>query len=214
MTCLRTTSLGAYVLGALEPAERHATEAHLADCSACRRELVRLTPLPGLLGLVSFDELGLPAGDVPEKTPPSRAVAPPRPRRWAHLPVAAALVGVVAIGGLAFGSLDDDDGAAVTWSAEAGGAGPAIDATARLSPRAWGTDVELTLDDLPTGLRCRLDVVSDDGRVETAGWWTTGYSSSVTVPASTSVRLAEIDSMEIRAGDQVLAVLEPELSGP
>lgn len=210
MTCLQTTSLGAYLLGALEPAERLATEAHLASCTACRDELVRLAPLPGLLGLVTIDDLGLPEGDAPRDTAEVPA-APPRLRRWAHLPVAAALLGVVAIGGLTIGRLADDDGSDATWSAEpvASVDGTAVDATARLDAREWGTDVELVLDDLPAGLRCRLVVVSDDGRVETAGWWTTGYSSAVTVPASTSVQLAAIDRMEVRTDDQVLAVLEP-----
>ena len=38
----RRIALGAYVLGALEPAEGAEIEAHLADCAGCREELAGL----------------------------------------------------------------------------------------------------------------------------------------------------------------------------
>lgn len=56
MTCHRTTALGAYVLGALERAERAGLEAHLETCEVCREELDRLAPLPGLLSRLTLDE--------------------------------------------------------------------------------------------------------------------------------------------------------------
>jgi hypothetical protein len=42
-------SLGVLVLGALEPAERPAIEAHLAACPRCSAILAELAPLPGLM---------------------------------------------------------------------------------------------------------------------------------------------------------------------
>ncbi|KAA2253613.1 zf-HC2 domain-containing protein [Solihabitans fulvus] len=57
MSCLHTVSLGAYLLGALEPGERAAFERHLDGCPICRDELVRLAPLPGLLGQLTLDDL-------------------------------------------------------------------------------------------------------------------------------------------------------------
>jgi hypothetical protein len=41
--------VGAYLLGALTPAERSAFEQHLADCPECRHELERLRPAAELL---------------------------------------------------------------------------------------------------------------------------------------------------------------------
>lgn len=48
---------GAYVLGALSPAERAAYERHLPTCSACREAVAEIAVLPGLLG--RLDEAGL-----------------------------------------------------------------------------------------------------------------------------------------------------------
>src|SRR5215475_3863578 len=52
MTCLMMTSLGVYVLGAVERDERRKIEAHLPHCQLCRDELIRLAPIPGLLAAV------------------------------------------------------------------------------------------------------------------------------------------------------------------
>ncbi len=46
-------ALGAYVLGALEPADRSRVDAHLATCVECREELASLAGIPGLLGRLS-----------------------------------------------------------------------------------------------------------------------------------------------------------------
>ena len=50
------TSLGVYVLGAIDPAERALVDAHLATCRDCRDELAGLAGLPALLALVNEDE--------------------------------------------------------------------------------------------------------------------------------------------------------------
>jgi hypothetical protein len=71
MTCTHTSTLGVYLLGALEPEERSHFEGHLSGCDVCRTELVRLAPLPGLLNQITvadFDdlaELPLPAPESP-----------------------------------------------------------------------------------------------------------------------------------------------------
>jgi predicted anti-sigma-YlaC factor YlaD len=57
-----TLSLGVYVLGAVEPAERARISEHLACCEACRDEFVRLAALPGLLQRVPAAEVAHLAG--------------------------------------------------------------------------------------------------------------------------------------------------------
>ncbi|MBM7492049.1 putative anti-sigma-YlaC factor YlaD [Micromonospora luteifusca] len=59
---------GAYVLGALAPAERAAYERHLGDCASCREAVAEIAVLPGLLGRLD------PAGLEQILPPP----APPR----------------------------------------------------------------------------------------------------------------------------------------
>jgi hypothetical protein len=50
MRCEHEQDDGAYVLGALSPAERAAYERHLATCSFCREAVADIAVLPGLLG--------------------------------------------------------------------------------------------------------------------------------------------------------------------
>ncbi|MEV4199799.1 anti-sigma factor family protein [Micromonospora globbae] len=58
---------GAYVLGALAPAERAAYERHLAGCAECREAVAEIAVLPGLLG--RLDPAGLEQFLVPTSGP-------------------------------------------------------------------------------------------------------------------------------------------------
>ncbi|WP_125778031.1 anti-sigma factor family protein [Antribacter gilvus] len=53
---------GAYVLGALTPADRRAFEEHLLTCERCRTAVAELAPLPGLLARTAAPEFGSVAG--------------------------------------------------------------------------------------------------------------------------------------------------------
>ncbi|MEV1018222.1 zf-HC2 domain-containing protein [Micromonospora sp. NPDC049801] len=61
---------GAYVLGALAPAERAAYERHLAGCASCRDAVAEIAVLPGLLGRLD------PAGLEQFLPPPTAPRAP------------------------------------------------------------------------------------------------------------------------------------------
>jgi len=73
---------GAYILGALSPAERAEFERHLAGCPPCRDSMAQLAVLPGLLGRLD------PAAARPSATaPPSllpRVLAAVRAKRAAR----------------------------------------------------------------------------------------------------------------------------------
>ena len=58
-------SLGAYVLGHLEPAEATAVRAHLDGCSACRAEAAALAPVADMLPLADPERVGAPAEPGP-----------------------------------------------------------------------------------------------------------------------------------------------------
>jgi anti-sigma factor RsiW len=88
-SCTQTVTLGAYLLGALEPPERYEFEAHIAECDNCRTELIRLAPLPGMLNQISvedFDE-GLPPGELYPTAPmPIQTLTAPAPQMLAPPP--------------------------------------------------------------------------------------------------------------------------------
>ena len=105
--------IGAYVLGALEPAEEASVREHLASCSACAAEHARLAGLPSLLALAApMAEAGPPApaleervldaiaGERPHRTPRRRRLLRPRVLVPAVAALAAVVVAVViAVGG-------------------------------------------------------------------------------------------------------------------
>ncbi|MGV8964674.1 MAG: anti-sigma factor family protein [Cellulomonas sp.] len=63
-------ALGALVLGALEPLERAAVEAHVASCAQCSAELVDLAVLPGLLGRLTPEQAADVGRGRPEPAEP------------------------------------------------------------------------------------------------------------------------------------------------
>jgi anti-sigma factor RsiW len=73
---------GAYVLGALSPAERAAYERHLATCSFCREAVADIAVLPGLLGR-------LDPADFARLLDPTLSAPVPAPNRMPDLVTAA-----------------------------------------------------------------------------------------------------------------------------
>jgi len=237
VNCPHTVSLGVYLLGALEPAERYEFEAHLATCDTCRRELVRLSPLPGLLNQISpedfEDELPptaveqvhpnvvpMPAfqyepADLPPEPRPVPDMQPDTPkrpaRRYAQLAAAAAVVVLLTIGGI-FGwqamrhPSDEDQPPGVTWSATGV---DGISGDARLVDHEWGTEIQVTMRELPPGKKCYLVVYDHYGRYEIAGWWGTDHAPDQEIPASTSIDRSKIERLEFKL-DETTTVLTIE----
>ncbi|ONI70345.1 hypothetical protein ALI144C_47620 [Actinosynnema sp. ALI-1.44] len=227
MTCRQTVSLGAYLLGALDPADRPEFERHLDTCPVCSAEMLRLAPLPGLLQRVAPEDFeAIHQADnrlwLPEP-PPERLVPVIEPvetsepeqkpgwwrRRGATL-VAAAAVVLLAVGGVIVFQPDEDKPAVtatateVTWSAIDPTTG--VRGRVELTGRAWGTEMKVSMEDIPAGRKiCHLVVHSRDGSSEVAGKWTAGYYRKVSaIPGSSSIKLGDIDRVEVMAGGGVL----------
>lgn len=102
---------GAYLLGALDPAERQAYELHLASCPICRQSMSELAGLPAVLERVDPNTLdGLDTEPVPESLLPKLLAEVGRHRTRRTLRTAATgflvacLLTVFAFGGLRYWS--------------------------------------------------------------------------------------------------------------
>lgn len=223
MNCPHTVALGGYLLGALEPADRSTFESHLHGCDVCRTELVRLSPLPGLLHQISLEDFE----DMPEPNPaPSSAVNEPTPapvteveqpvvldatrapdprpdprRRYWLVAAAAALVLVLTVGGiLGYRAMQEPAqqvAAGETWSATDPATG--VHGNVELVEQAWGTQFNIRLAGIEPNKPCWLVVRGRDGTKQTAGWWKTGHDEVEGIPGSTAYAVDEIYKLEVLA---------------
>jgi Putative zinc-finger len=225
-------SLGVYVLGAIDPAERSLVDAHLVTCRDCRDELAGLAGLPALLARVNPDEVSrIRADDAvrsarDEPAPPELlgsvldlAEARRRRNRWRFLSAAAAVV-VIAAG--LFGGLRSIGGSTqiikvpvvpgtsawetVDGTSQVTGAS----ATVAYSHELWGHAFEVLVDHIPIGTTCELYVVHPDGtRTEVAAWTTSHDEGHVWYAGSMASTAGAISNFEITAGSQVLVTVKP-----
>ena len=207
-------ALGAYVVGALHPAERRELEEHLSGCRDCTDELTRLTPLPGLLGRVSEQEVNasllVPSDDlldgVIRRLARDERALRTQVGRWRLAAAAAAVVALVAV---VF--------AVAPWRSEPdrviAAADPvAADATAATGQAAaiaweWGTTVELQVEHLPHRDAYVLWAIADDGRRERAGTWGATASGQARVRGASSIPRTQLRRVEVtdRAGQMIMA---------
>ncbi len=169
MTCPETApSLGAYVLGALDPAERQRFREHLAHCAVCSAELAEFAPLPAMLARVRPEELEPvavpPSPELYDRVSAAARREQPRARRW--LLVAAAVLAVLGVGtGVAVWTAASDRSDTVSVS------DGAVRATVSARPGNDGSVLEVTVAGLRPGETCRMVAVDADGRSHPAGEW-------------------------------------------
>jgi anti-sigma-K factor RskA len=223
-------SLGVYVLGAIDPAERGLVDAHLATCRDCRDELAGLAGLPALLARVNPDEVSRIRAD--DAAPPAPGDEPPkeligtvlnlaearrRRNRWRFLSAAAAVV-VLAAG--LFGGLKAATSTTSTLVVSAGsgtwestsGTSQATGATATVAyaSELWGTAFQILVDHIPQGTTCEMWVVHPDGsRTQVAAWTVSRDEGKAWYSGSMPATAGPISKFEITAGNQVLLDVMP-----
>ena len=202
MTCPMMMSLGVYVLGAAEPAERRQVESHLPDCHACRAELSRLAPLPGLL--VAIPETmrqTSPHAPLPRRSPAHRGAR----RHWAAAAIALAAASVT--GGLWLSSSTSGHQAGpVTLTGT--DAATHVSATATLTAVSWGTSIQLHVRGVPENVECRLVVRSQGGRTEVSGSWDAAWKEGpLNIPASASWLPSDIASLQVTTPTKTLLTI-------
>jgi anti-sigma-K factor RskA len=191
----------AYVIGALDPADRAELDRHLQDCDECRADVVAFAPLPALLGRVEPHEVDspLPVGGadalVAAVLDDGRRLRGSR-QRWRWLAGAAAVVAIA----LGLATVQDEDaptrrGEGVVLAVELAGA----DATAEVvaDRRAWGTYVHLSAAGLPDRDVYRVWTVDRTGAWEPVGSWGPTAGGRAQLGSSTSLDLEEIDRIVV-----------------
>lgn len=220
---------GAYVLGALDPAERSEFSAHLRGCDVCRDDVADLAPLPALLATVPMSELadlaeperagvghGVDGGaSQPQRLEALLAAASHERRssrrrlqRWraaTSVAAALALAAVVALG-LVLGT--------GTREVAPGGApadeelitftvvqSQASEAAVDVAPRRWGTEVYLRLDGLPERDVYVVSVTGPDGTRHQIGTWGRTPSSGARITAATAIPASGLRSVMVTSAD-------------
>jgi anti-sigma factor RsiW len=228
-------SLGVYVLGAIDPAERALVDAHLVTCRDCRDELAGLAGLPALLARVNPDEISRICADDTVRAgtyagsddrPPDELIgtvldlaqARRRRTRWRLVAAAAA---VVAIAGGLFGGLSSigttrtipvpiTPGTARWETVQATGSGTAATASIAYSEQSWGDAFQVLADRIPVGTTCQLWVVHPDGtRTQVAAWTTDRDEGKVWYAGSMPSTDKPISKFEITANNKVLLTATP-----
>jgi hypothetical protein len=204
MTCPMMMSLGVYVLGAADHAERRRLEAHLPGCQECLAELRRLAPLPGLLAGSPESFRAAPLVPGRQAVPPRRATARGRTRR--RLAVTAAACLAAAVAGEVWLSPGSGNPASMLTFAGTDSA-THVSATATVTATSWGSSIQLQVSGLPENVDCRLVVRSAAGRTEVSGVWNAWAKGPVSIPGSASWLPSDIASLEVTTSAERLVTM-------
>lgn len=205
-------ALGAYVLGALDPADRHDVEDHLARCSSCRDEVAALSALPQLLGRLSPEEaaderLVPPAGSAPRfvlAAAAETARLDRRLRRWrrtAAVAAAAAVVSGVLLVADPFGGGPELAPPIVAEVERVAADASTTAGSASAYAWEWGTTVELEVADLPARDRYVVVTIAEDGRREQAGTWGPTATRSARLRSASSIDRDDLSRVEVTDSD-------------
>ncbi len=214
-------SLGVYVLGALDDAERDGLEGHLRRCAGCTAEHAELAALPAMLATLSLDEA---QGNSPTLAPEpggyqalvARAsedtghrrqapARPARPARQARRRLAAAAA-VLALAGTGVGVASWQAGRPRTES-YAASVGP-VNMRVAVTSQTRGTGLDVTVTGLPAGESCRLVAVSVDGSRQVAVSWQATYAGQARVKGGTSIPESQLAQLVLLGteGQQLVAI--------
>jgi hypothetical protein len=225
-------SLGVYVLGAIDPAERGLVDAHLTTCRDCRDELAGLAGLPALLARVNPDEISRICADdtvrpfASDENPPEEllgtvlglAEARRRRNRWRYLSAAAAVVVIAAglFGGLKSAASTTNTqiipNQTMAWES-AQGTNHVTGVTAHIAyaQQLWGNAFQVLVNRIPVGTTCQMWVVHPDGtRTQVAAWTTAPDEGTVWYWGSMAMTAGPISKFQITAGNKVLVTVMPE----
>lgn len=202
----------AYVLGALEPAERARFEQHLAQCPECGARVAELSAMPAALAgagarpdvLAALESAEAPAPPLPDTVLPRLLARVTRERRR-RLSAIGALAALAAACVIAL--------VVTVWPSGAtpAGSGPKpqalhalvatpLQATATLVDRPWGTRIDLDChysSDWGSAYDYGLLVIDRHGAQQQLGTWRVLEDSATRYSSGTSLKRDQISAVEI-----------------
>jgi putative zinc finger protein len=200
--------IGAYVVGALSPAEAGRVLRHLRGCAGCRADYQDLAPVRDWLGRLGPND-GMPARQPLARLPLEPAHPPWHQvtrHRWtvAGAAIAAAAIAVIAV--LAAHP-------AATPSFQAFDPATKVQGQAMLRATPTGTQIDLTISGLPAGQRCILVTVSPAGTA-IAGTWAAQYSGTAHITGTSAIPRSQLSALRIEAPSHRLLLSIPVRATP
>ena len=228
MRCTQTAEAGAYVLGALPPAERSAYERHIAACVTCRNEVAELAGLPGLLGRLDADtaaSIGQPEG-APEKLLHTVLASARTERvrlRRRHMRergfimLAAACLAVVVGAGVSTMSIPAAPPPVLGAMTPTGQGEPVNALLGYWADPKGGTEIRMTCNYAVDSGHSPADSTRlwlwvyprDGGPGKSLWWWDAGPGDRDTIFTETDLRMDQIGRFEVRDGSAVLLSFRP-----
>jgi len=204
-------SLGAYALGQLPDEERVGLDAHLEGCDGCRAELAELESVARVMPLADPERFAEPAqppaglGRRIEATIAGERRSSRRRRRrlrfglalgGATAAAAAAVLAIFVLGGGSSPSAEQR----VTFSSLP----PGMKIAATLEPRAYGTEVHMYVEGVPSGTLCRVVLRGPRGARLPAGTFRYRYGEDEAV-LSSALDLSRTRSIVVHVGPRAFA---------
>jgi anti-sigma factor RsiW len=191
----------AYVLGALDPVERAAFEAHLAGCAECSARVRELADVPDLLAGIDPAEFSDPTADpLPDTLLPGLLrEARRRVRRQRTLVGSLAAVAAACVLALVIALWPASTGAPAARPFVAVGQSP-VSASATLTATAWGTAIDVHCryqSDVTSSGRYKLVAVDRSGARHQLGDWALPPYQDINYQAGTALLPGQIARLEI-----------------
>jgi len=221
----------AYVLGSLSSSERREYENHLSGCSSCRSAVGELGGMPGLLAMLSPDDVAGIDDDFLDGSVEHPGIRPQvldgllndvrrrrRTIRWSTWAASAAAVVLVTVGTVIAlrpetPAPEPSLHAAATPVSMTPVAPSSVEATVSMASRAWGTFVALSCtyreeeEEVPgtreddDGDRLAMVAVGRDGTRDQLATWMAREGVTASPTGSTSMSIDAIASVQVVATD-------------
>ena len=197
--------LGVYALGQLEGDERTGLEAHLEGCAHCRAELAQLEPVARMLphaDPAQFEAAPAPPPELGARIAATiageRRKAARRRRGGFALGGATAALAAAALAIFVLGGGQGQPQQEVHFASLP--TGVTIDAT--LEPHAFGTEIHMYVQGIPSGTLCTVSLRGPDGVSYPAGTFRYRWGDGSDAVLSSALDLSRTRAVSVRAGNR------------